>query len=473
MPPVWNGLTQDQLTNLIDAPFNEPDYTQQYIRDDAQVFESGEPLDIPEEPVTRFDGVVRQFHTVKSAIRDDAGAVIYTVGVSHDITEQQLAERQLRTNELLIHGLLDSTPAAMYVLDLDGRYLFANRLAAQMVGVEPNALLGRSVTEWLPLEARSQWQTLTDQVILSGGVLANEDTVQLPDGKRTLVSSIVPLCDETGAVIAIGGVSSDVTERKHAEEEARRSAAYAESILSAIPGLIFIVNDDGDYLDYRTDNEHLLLAPAGSFIGKNIREVLPHMAEAFLAIIRAARTTGKVQSWAFPAETPDGTRYFEGQAAPVGDDRLLLLMREVTEQKQMEFERERLQEDVIRMQAAALAELSTPLIPINDRVVVMPLIGAVDSRRVQQVIDTLLDGVSRTRVTTAILDITGVPVVDTQVANGLVRAAQAVRLLGARVVLTGIRPEVAQTLVGLGADLNGVVTRSTLQSGIAYATGHS
>ena len=84
-------------------------------------------------------------------------------------------------------------------------------------------------------------------------------------------------------------------------------------------------------------------------------------------------------------------------------------------------------------------------------------------------IDSLLEGVASSRAQTAILDITGVPVVDTQVANALVRAAQSVKLLGAQVVLSGIRPEVAQTLVGLGVDLSGIVTSSTLQSGIAHA----
>jgi rsbT co-antagonist protein RsbR len=123
------------------------------------------------------------------------------------------------------------------------------------------------------------------------------------------------------------------------------------------------------------------------------------------------------------------------------------------------------------MQEQALRELSTPLMAVSDRAVVMPLIGAIDSRRAQQVIETLLEGITAHGADIAILDITGVTVVDTQVANALLRAAQAVRLLGARVVLTGIRPEIAQTLVGLGADMSEVVTRSTLESGIAYAIG--
>jgi rsbT co-antagonist protein RsbR len=99
----------------------------------------------------------------------------------------------------------------------------------------------------------------------------------------------------------------------------------------------------------------------------------------------------------------------------------------------------------------------------------MPLVGAVDSRRVQQMMDALLSGVAESRASIVILDITGVSVVDTQVANAFIRASMAVKLLGARVVLTGIRPEVAQTLVGLGVDLSTIITRSTLRDGITYA----
>ena len=131
------------------------------------------------------------------------------------------------------------------------------------------------------------------------------------------------------------------------------------------------------------------------------------------------------------------------------------------------------QEEALRAQNAVLAELSTPLIPISDDVMVMPLIGAVDSRRAQQVMHALLEGTASRNARTVILDITGVPVVDTQVANALIGAARALRLLGAQVVLTGIRPEVAQTMVGLGVDLGSVTTRSSLQSGIAFAISQS
>lgn len=99
----------------------------------------------------------------------------------------------------------------------------------------------------------------------------------------------------------------------------------------------------------------------------------------------------------------------------------------------------------------------------------MPLIGVLDSQRMQQVMATLLTGISERRARAAILDVTGVSVVDTHVANGLLRAARAAELLGSKVVLTGIRPDVAQSLIGVGVSLEGIVTRGTLESGIACA----
>lgn len=127
------------------------------------------------------------------------------------------------------------------------------------------------------------------------------------------------------------------------------------------------------------------------------------------------------------------------------------------------------QEGVIQAQRDALGALSTPVIPISDDTLVMPLVGVLDSQRMSQVHSMLLEEISRRRATTAIVDITGVGTVDSAVADMLLRAARAVRLLGAKVILTGIRPEVAQVLVAIGVDLAGIVTHGTLQAGIAHA----
>ncbi len=145
------------------------------------------------------------------------------------------------------------------------------------------------------------------------------------------------------------------------------------------------------------------------------------------------------------------------------------VVRDITEQRQKEQEMIELQNQVIEAQRAALRELSTPLIPLDDHIVVMPLVGSIDTSRAQQIMETLLEGIVAQQADYAIIDITGVPVVDTQIAHALVRTAQAVQLLGSQVVLTGIGPSMAQTLVTLGADLSSIVTRGALQSGIAYA----
>src|ERR687894_504818 len=139
------------------------------------------------------------------------------------------------------------------------------------------------------------------------------------------------------------------------------------------------------------------------------------------------------------------------------------------ERLRAEQDRVRLQEEVIRMQAAMLEELSTPLIPLSDAVVIMPLVGTIDARRAEQILAVVSQGVVSKGARVAIIDITGVPTVDTHVASVLIRASQAVRLLGAEVVLTGIRSRVAQALVELGVDLGGLVTRGSLQAGITYA----
>jgi GAF domain-containing protein len=114
-------------------------------------------------------------------------------------------------------------------------------------------------------------------------------------------------------------------------------------------------------------------------------------------------------------------------------------------------------------------DLSTPVIPVHDGILVVPLVGHIDTSRSNQVMDTLLTAVQRERTAVVILDITGVPIVDTGVANHLLQATRAASLLGATCVLVGITPEVAQTVVQLGVDLGGLVTRSNLQSGISYA----
>jgi rsbT co-antagonist protein RsbR len=281
--------------------------------------------------------------------RDAEGRPIRMTGTIRDISGRKETE-ELRRSQALLNTLIELSPAVIHIRDLAGRFLLANRKVEALFGLSREQVVGKVDQEILePETIRALRQN--DQTVIEGGQpVWIEETLHQGGEPRTYLSIKFPLHDEHGKCFAIGGISTDITERKRAEEE-----------------------------------------------------------------------------------------------------------------------RTALQERLIEAQRAALRELSTPLIPIAEGLLVMPLIGTVDSQRAQQLMDALLAGVAAQRAHTVIIDVTGVEVVDTAVANALVQASQAVRLLGAEVVLTGIRPEVAQTFVGMGADLSSILIHGSLRSGIASA----
>ena len=350
----YYGMSMDELQGIIDAPFSEPDNTQQYIRDDLHVFSTGQRLDVT-EPVTRFDGTVNMFNTTKVAIRDQAGTIVGTLGFSRNVSEQQTILQTLHATEERLARITANVPGMVYQF-----------------------------------------------------VLTTDGTVNFPyvsDGSREI---------------------------------------------------------------YGLDPEEIMRDSSTL-----IRMIHPDDRDSFNRSVAGSADSLKPWEWEGRAVVNGVIKYIQGMSRPVrlpnGDTLWDGLLIDVTARRQSEAEQLRLQQEVINLQATALAELSTPLIQLNQATILMPLIGTIDSQRANGVITSLLDGVNEYKARVAILDLTGVPIVDTQVASALIRAAQAVRLLGAQVILTGIRPEIAQTLVALGVDLGEVVTRSNLQMAIEYA----
>ena len=127
-------------------------------------------------------------------------------------------------------------------------------------------------------------------------------------------------------------------------------------------------------------------------------------------------------------------------------------------------------DEKLKKQAEEIMEMATvPVVQVWEGIVLVPLIGMLDSQRTQQLMERLLHRVTETGSPIALLDITGVPAIDTQTAQHLIETVSAVRLLGAEVILTGVRPVIAQTLVHLGIDLANVITRSSLAAGLRMA----
>jgi len=145
------------------------------------------------------------------------------------------------------------------------------------------------------------------------------------------------------------------------------------------------------------------------------------------------------------------------------------LKRELVEREKAESARAALQEEVIRAQESLLQELSTPLIPITDDIMVMPLIGTIDTMRAKHSLEAVLQGVAANQAKVVIMDVTGVAEINAAVALTLVNTAKAVRLLGAKTILTGIRPQVAQILTMHEVELSGIVTKASLKNGIDFA----
>jgi rsbT co-antagonist protein RsbR len=275
--------------------------------------------------------------------------------------------------------------------------------------------------------------------------------------------------DQTSPNHQLSELQGQIAQIQLEHELLKGSYAMLRAILDAAPSVIYLKDADGKYLFINKRYTDLFEMVSEQIIGKTDADFLPaEMANAVQAndrevlaqqqsiereeIVATAQGINTYSSLKFPLETNVGRA-----VAGISTD--------ITERKALEARQLQLQEDIIQLQETALAELSTPIIPVTEDILVMPLVGSLDSRRASDMLERMLQRVSQHRAKTIIIDITGVPIVDTQVAGIFMTAAQAVRLLGVDVVMTGIRPEVAQTLVTLGFNLN-IPTYSDLQSAI-------
>ena len=267
----------------------------------------------------------------------------------------------------------------------------------------------------------------------------------------------------------ITGTIADITARKKVEEALR----FFQSLADAAPDAIVLATLDG-HLSYANPTFRTLLGYGDDIVGMEVDRFYLQSAANAKELETLVARTGRWQG-VIAHQRKDGST-FEGQVSAflIHDSEnqplaFASIMRDLTAQIQANYERQQLQEQVIQAQQAALRELSTPLMPISEGIVVMPIIGSIDSARAQMVMETLLEGIAIHDADIAILDITGVKIVDTQVAGALVRTALAAQLLGTRVILSGISPEIAQTLVQIGTDLREMTSKRSMRQAIAYA----
>ncbi len=399
--------------------------------------------------------------------RDAHGNPRQIIGVVQDITLQKQSQDALRFAQVA----LDHAGDAIFWADANAQCIYANHAACASLGYTHDELLAMHISDVDRTLSADRWQEIW-QMVQQQGTATFESQHWRKDGSNFPVEMTIN-CMTFDDTTYIYGFARDITERKHAEYE----QSLAKFTLDRAVDSIHWLTSDGRIM-YANDMACTMLGYTRTeMLSMRIFDLDPFFREQDMPPIWRGLQDRGVQIFEAIHRHKDGhdipvevvSNYLEFQ----GQEYACTFARDISMRKREEAERASLQQHIIEVQRAAIRELSTPIIPISDTTMIMPLIGTIDSARAQQVLETLLEGVAQYRAAITILDITGVLVVDTQVASALIQAAQAVRLLGARVVITGIRPDVAQTLVHLGADLSGIVTRGTLQAGIEYALGQS
>ncbi len=438
----------------------------------------------------RLDTVRRQATTLLADHPDAAGPIADIVAQAQEkliLEEENLLRREHMLNQRLEQSFLTS-PLATLEADEHGIITRWNPAAERIFGWSAAEAIGKNAIELLvPNIAREQVEEVVS-TLLSGQAKNSRNANITKDGRIIICQWYnAVLYHSDGRVAGWLSQTEDITEQIRAEEALRESQQRLARLMRNLPGIAYrVYKKDRWVAEFMSEGVLAVTGyPASDFIAVGNQPPRRYFGDLILPedrdIVRESVKTAIAQQRQFEVmyriRHADGSiRWLWERGTGVFNDDGQLeavegFISDVTAERQAAEERQAMSERIIAAQQAALRELSTPIVPIMQGVIAMPLIGSIDSYRAQQVIETLLEGVNTTGAQIVILDVTGVPVVDTQVANTLLRSAQAVRLLGAEVLLTGIRPEVAQTIVGLGLDLSHIRTLATLQDGVMYALG--
>ncbi|WP_437855183.1 PAS domain-containing protein [Sorangium sp. So ce363] len=390
------------------------------------------------------------------------------------------AQREL-ADSVPYRALFDAVTVPLVVHRADGLLVAINRADCARWRISPEQIIGKynaledpqAVTTG---HAEAFRRALAGEVVTLPPVPYDTEPGELYKDRRRLWTepSYVAFEDASGnRFVAV--VTIDVTARVESEAQRRRGAALLEAFIQNAPMLMFARDSEGRHTLLNPPVEALLGKPRQELMGKTQHDLFPaEIADRFATQDRAAMASSEPITSEDEMELADGTHVYMSTRFALRDEEGRVsgcgaIAVDITERVRAEARTRHLQEKMLLVQQETIRAISTPLLPIADGVLVAPLVGELTRERGAQFTETLLDGISRQHARITILDVTGVPQAGPEVTDALIRAARSARLLGAEVVLTGIRPSVAQALVELGADLGGIVTRGTLERGVTYA----
>jgi PAS domain S-box-containing protein len=345
----YYGMSEEELQGIVDAPFTNPDHTLQYIQDDTFVFETGQTLEIREEPATRYDGEVRLFSTVKTPIRNADDRITMTVGVSRDMTERKLAEEAVKASENKYRNLVETSQDIIWSVDAMGCFTFLNPAVRYIYGYEPEEMLGRPFSDFAPPE-QIQKDLKAFARLLAGESIFQHESVQIAkDGSiKYLMFNAIGLFDKAGNILGTTGTATDITDRKLAEQalqhanaelERRVEARTAElqqtfaalsasetkfrTIAATIPGTLFqFCNRDGIWqVDYASDRifdiSGLTAAEMMRDLNIFIARIHPEDLESYIASVNEAITNLSLWHYEGRLIKPDGEIcWLQGDSMP-------------------------------------------------------------------------------------------------------------------------------------------------------------
>jgi PAS domain S-box-containing protein len=369
-------------------------------------------------------------------------------------------------NDALFRLLVESvSDYAMITLDAEGLVTTWNRGAQRIKGYRPEEILGRHFSCFYPQDKIAAGLPAQElKIAVTEGRFEDEGWRVRKDGSRFWANVVMTaLRDQSGKLLGFGKMTRDLSERQQAAERFRL-------IVEAVPNALVMANHEGIIVLVNAQTERLFGYGRDELIGQSVELLVP-------ARVRGAHPGYRAGFFADPKTRAMGAgrdlygMHKDGHEIPVEiglnpmvteeGTFVLASIIDITARKQAE--------ETIARQAQEILEVSTPVVQVWDGVIAAPLIGTLDSQRTEQFMERLLQRIVETNSPVALVDITGVPTLDSQTAQHLIETVTAVRMLGAQVVLTGVRPVLAQTLVHLGIDLSSLVTRSSMSAGLSVA----
>lgn len=392
-------------------------------------------------------------------------------------TTLELEQRihDLEQQYLMLRTVVDNLPVAIYAKDCDSRFIFANKAIAETGGYQsPDELIGKSDHDFHPTDLADEYLKQEQQMLEENKPIVSkeEQVIHSDKSEHWYLTSKIPVSND-GEVIGFVGIGQDITDRKN-RERIEQERDILRQMIDYLPDSMFIKDAEGRYVTGNTRQLYLSQKETiEELIGNRDIDLYPELGEGYyqaeMELIESGDAIINREEIVIDPDTGKEMNFLVTKI-PIKDDNgipigIVGIGRDVTEWVELQ-EAEKRQRELIEKQRQALLDLSAPIIPITDDVIVMPLIGSIDGERAQIIMRSLLAGISQFSASTIILDLTGVPMVDSEVAGYLHRSIQAIKLKGARAIITGITEEIAETIVDLGIDWSKIETWRDMQSAL-------